>query len=601
MSEMMNGPVPGDDFKYSAKTAEEVLSEKEKAVTRTRRAVRQSSSERIKRHRKNRLKKQIIIGTASLILLLLVVYLVGFFVYNGKFGPNTYIMDVKCSGMTVADAEDAIEDSVKDYKLEIIEHDDSSEFIIGKDIDMDVDVSGKLDEIKDKQKAALWFVQLFKKNSYTIEASVTYDKAKLVEIIDGLKACDAEGMVEPVNAFVAYDETKKEFYIDEGNAGSVIVRTALDEAVFMAVSSLAKSLDLMEAGCYKVQEVTADDDILKEQLELVKKHGLIEITLTFGEEKEVLDITEIATWLTAEGDATNKVDADKVNEYVAELAVKYDTIEKDRTLHTTYGYDITVGKGDYGWQMDQAATADKIITAINTGGKQTIDPVWAKEAHAFGTEDWGKTYIEVNITEQHLYYYIDGEVFIESDFVSGTVSKARSTPTGIYYIKYKKSPSILRGINWETPVTYWMPFFDGCGLHDATWRSSFGGTIYYYNGSHGCLNMPFKQVKTIYENIEAGTPILIYKTEVEPVKVVPVHETPWPSGYPTAVPTATPEATATPAPTKAPTKAPTAAPVVTATPAPVVTEAPVITEAPVVTEVPVVTEIPSATEDAGTE
>lgn len=598
MSEMMNGPVPGDDFKYNAKTAEEVLSEKERAVTRARRPVRQSQAERMKKHKKAKLKNQLIIGGASLVLLLLIVYLVGFLVYNGKFAPKTYIMDIKCAGMTVEEAEEAIEKSAKNYSLEIIEHDGNVEYIHGKDIDIDVDVTGKLDEIKAGQKAAKWFVYLFTNNHYNIEASVTYDKAKLVEIIDGLKACDVEGMVEPVDAFVAYDEAKQEYYIDEGNAGSVIIRTSLDEAIYEAVSSLTKSLDLVEAGCYKVQELKADDDILKEQLELVKKHGLIEVTLTFGEEKEVLDITEISKWLlSGDGEAVS-VDSSKVNEYVAKLAEKYDTINKDRTLHTAYGFDITVEKGDYGWQMDQAATASKIAEAIKTGGEQVVEPVWTQSAHAFGAEDWGKTYIEVNLTKQHLYYYKDGEVFVESDFVSGTVSKARSTPTGIYYIKYRKSPSILRGINWETPVTYWMPFYDGCGLHDATWRSKFGGTIYYYDGSHGCLNMPFKEVKTIYENIEAGVPILIYKTEVEPVKVVPVHETPWPSGYPTAKPTATPIATETPVPTAVPVTAPPTA-VPTAVPTPVVTVTP--TDAPVVTDIPVITDIPSPTDAVVTE
>lgn len=593
-----NVPLPGDDVQYRAKTAEEVLSEKERAATVTRRPNRKSQSERMKQHKKNKLKKQLIVGSIAIVLLLIIVYVAGIFIYNGKFCPNTVVMDVQCSGMTVAEAEEAIERSADSYKLEIIEHDGNTEYIYGKDIDLAVDVSGKLDDLKAEQKAAAWFVHLFKKSEYQIEASVTYDKAKLVDIIDGLNACDTEGMVEPVDAFVAYDEAKQEYYIDEGNAGSVIIRSNLDEAIYAAVSSLSKSLDLVDSGCYKVQEIKADDPILKEQLELVKEYGIIEVTLTFGEDKEVLDISDIAPWLVAGNDGSYTADSAKVAEYVAKLAEKYDTIDKDRTLHTTYGFDITVEKGDYGWQMDQAATASKIATAISEGGEHTLEPVWHKEAHAFGAEDWGNTYIEVNITKQHLYYYKDGEVFIESDFVSGTVSKARSTPTGIYYIKYKKSPSILRGINWETPVTYWMPFFDGCGLHDATWRSRFGGTIYYYDGSHGCLNMPFNEVKTIYENIEAGVPILIYKTEVEPVKVVPVHETPWPSGYPTAVPTATPVATDTPAPTAVPA---TVAPIVTATPVPtaVITAEP--TEAPVITEVPVITDVPVPTDSVVTE
>lgn len=64
---------------------------------------------------------------------------------------------------------------------------------------------------------------------------------------------------------------------------------------------------------------------------------------------------------------------------------------------------------------------------------------------------------------------------------------------------------------WETPVTYWMPFFDGQGLHDATWRSSFGGSIYQTNGSHGCVNLPLDAAQRIYDSIDTGVAIILYK------------------------------------------------------------------------------------------
>ena len=47
-------------------------------------------------------------------------------------------------------------------------------------------------------------------------------------------------------------------------------------------------------------------------------------------------------------------------------------------------------------------------------------------------------------------------------------------------------------------------------MHDAYWRSSFGGKIYKTNGSHGCINLPPAVAKTVYENISAGMPVLCY-------------------------------------------------------------------------------------------
>ena len=69
---------------------------------------------------------------------------------------------------------------------------------------------------------------------------------------------------------------------------------------------------------------------------------------------------------------------------------------------------------------------------------------------------------------------------------------------------------MLRGPGYASPVSYWMPFDGGIGLHDATWRYKFGGEIYKTNGSHGCVNMPLSTAKTIYENIESDTPIIVY-------------------------------------------------------------------------------------------
>ena len=51
-------------------------------------------------------------------------------------------------------------------------------------------------------------------------------------------------------------------------------------------------------------------------------------------------------------------------------------------------------------------------------------------------------------------------------------------------------------------MKYWMPFNGGIGLHDASWRSKFGGEIYKNSGSHGCVNLPRSVAETIYNNID---------------------------------------------------------------------------------------------------
>ena len=66
------------------------------------------------------------------------------------------------------------------------------------------------------------------------------------------------------------------------------------------------------------------------------------------------------------------------------------------------------------------------------------------------------------------------------------------------------------GEDYATPVKYWMPFAGDVGMHDASWRKSFGGNIYKTNGSHGCINLPTSVAKTIYNTIEKGWRVLVY-------------------------------------------------------------------------------------------
>ena len=109
-----------------------------------------------------------------------------------------------------------------------------------------------------------------------------------------------------------------------------------------------------------------------------------------------------------------------------------------------------------------------------------------------------------------MYLYKRNNVILDSDVVTGCVALGRGTPGGIYSVAYKQSPAILVGEDYETPVTYWMPFNGGIGFHDATWRGSFGGTIYMYAGSHGCVNMPYYKAQELFGLIEAGMPVIVY-------------------------------------------------------------------------------------------
>jgi lipoprotein-anchoring transpeptidase ErfK/SrfK len=124
--------------------------------------------------------------------------------------------------------------------------------------------------------------------------------------------------------------------------------------------------------------------------------------------------------------------------------------------------------------------------------------------------DIGGTYIEVDMTMQKLYGYKDGEKVIETDIVTGNMRRNWDTPAGVNYVYAKQKKRILRGANYATPVDYWMPVVGNIGLHDANWRSEFGGEIYQTDGSHGCVNIPPEVMPIIYETYEVGTPVIMF-------------------------------------------------------------------------------------------
>lgn len=121
------------------------------------------------------------------------------------------------------------------------------------------------------------------------------------------------------------------------------------------------------------------------------------------------------------------------------------------------------------------------------------------------------TYVDVNIESQTMTLFTNGIPVLSSPCVTGTPKNGRSTPTGMWYIMEKTPGKRLKGSSWDVWVNRWMRFTpDSCGLHDASWRGKFGGTIYKSNGSHGCVNLPKDVAYTLYDLVAVGTPVIVH-------------------------------------------------------------------------------------------
>ena len=275
-----------------------------------------------------------------------------------------------------------------------------------------------------------------------------------------------------------------------------------------ATESSAEEAD--EAARDEAGDNGAVEEMPEAEQSLRDRISAMEITYTYGDISEVLTGQEIAGWLVDMPDGSLSVNEAPAKEYVASLAKKHDTFGKTRTFRTHDGDEISVAGGNYGFWTDRVSTRQELIAQILTGESATMKPVYYGEAVQYGSDDIGSTYVEINIGQQHLWVYQDGQVVNESDFVSGGLMKGNNTPDGVYAITYKERDSTLVGEGYSSSVKYWMPFNNNIGMHDASWRDTFGGHIYYMNGSHGCINLPSAKAAEIYDQVTKGEPVVVY-------------------------------------------------------------------------------------------
>ena len=282
----------------------------------------------------------------------------------------------------------------------------------------------------------------------------------------------------------------------------------------------ARELSLEETGCYRTVGVWESDENLKALCAAMNSRRIKQLRYVFGDASEVLSGETMASWITGSSNGQVTLDQEKVAAFVANLAATYDTAGKARTFRGVTGaeYQLT---GPYGWKIDQAgeiAALTELIQSVSAwqdGDSADREPVYSQSAVSRTGGDWGNTYVQVDLGGQHVYMVKDGTVVWDAPCVTGNVSKDYTTPAGIYSLTYKEKDRILRGkkldngkYEYESHVDYWMPFNGGIGLHDASWRSKFGGTIYQTSGSHGCVNLPPASAATLYDLLYKGIPVI---------------------------------------------------------------------------------------------
>lgn len=441
--------------------------------------------------------------------ILLVVYIGISLFFISHFHFNSTINGIDVSGMNVNKANNLLLANINATSLKLEERNGVEERIKGKDINLKYALDSKVEKLKEGQNAFGWIFSPFNKEDSNMHISLSCDESLLEEQVDKLQCFNEENIIEPKSAYLQYENG--EYKIIEEESGTKVKKEQLLKAIKESIDMGNYTINLEKTDCYEKPKYTLESEELKKAKETADKYVSTKIIYQFGDRQEILNGDIIHNWISLNEDLDISINEIMVKDYVTSLASSYNTFGNTRDFKTSSGTTIKVSGGDYGWIIDKTQEIQKILEDIKSGTNETREPMYSQTAKSRDVNDIGNSYVEIDLTKQHVWVYNDGEMVAESDCVSGNMSLNYGTPAGVYQITYKERNATLIGQGYNSKVSYWMPFNGNIGLHDADWRyGQFGGNIYLTNGSHGCINLPPENAAIIFEKVEKAMPVVCY-------------------------------------------------------------------------------------------
>ncbi len=443
--------------------------------------------------------------------------------YRDTFIEGTYINGIDAGGMRAEDVEAVIKNRVEDYSLTLTFKGGRSETLEAEDIGFVYNSDRGISKLMTTQNPYEWIMGRFGvSSSYTVGEAYSYDPEKLDGAVSSLPEFSGEEVIAPQDAFMKMSDEKKLVIVPEVD-GNTIRKEVVMPVLKEAVETGQTSVDISQIeDAYLTAQVRSDDPDLNLQVNDLNTYLDVAVTYNMYDGTQVsLDRNTTWEWLSVRDDDPNyyyfntDVVQQKCADFVKGIAASYDKTYDSVTFHSTNRGDIEIPTESRGYLVDQGTEAEELYNILLSRTSATREPYYSLSRQPYGSFS---TYVEVDIYNQHVYYYSGGALVFDSSCVTGLQSDpSRRTPTGVFSIIEKDTSRTLRGeINpatgqpsYESFVNYWMRFYEGCGLHDASWRSSFGGDIYLYSGSHGCVNMPYSAAQTLYELVEYDTPVIV--------------------------------------------------------------------------------------------
>ncbi|WP_124058548.1 L,D-transpeptidase family protein [Vaginisenegalia massiliensis] len=450
----------------------------------------------------------------GVVLTLVIVYVVGVAYFANRFMPSTSLASVSISGKTLDQAQEAFVQKFNDQSIEVMENNQNLGQVKIQDLQAQYDMQQVLKMAFEKQNPNLWFTYFFRptKIDPQFANTVTVDSAKLESVFTKL-GIDNEKRKDGTNATIEYDKAKG-YFVKAEKIGTKVDFKKLALAAMDGVGNQADELDLTSG--YQDPAVKSTSKVVTDTMKQIHDVAESKITLTIAGDEVKIPKEVIMDWIHFDTNGQMAFSPEGITTYLNQLNEKYSTINKVRTIDSAMQGKVEVQPGILGWSIDTEKETQNIIRDLFANKPVKRDPAIASRGGIPNAkDDIGSTYIEVDLTNQMMWYYVDKKIVVETPIVSGQPASP-STP-GAFAIIEKLQNTELKGYNpfykkkYSVPVAYWMRFNDNAeGIHDSSWQSSYGGNTWQWSGSLGCINTPIDAVATIYATADYGTPVLVH-------------------------------------------------------------------------------------------
>lgn len=496
------------------------------------------------------------IGFLATIAILAVIYCLLGFYYRGGFPCFTWINGVYCTGKSVSEVNEELIARYPYQGIAVLDREEARLFVSAGDTDYSMDYTDALNQVFYNRNPFAWGLYIFDNLSYNYKPQVSMDKNKLSDIISKWEIFDissdakcsvkiraGEGFVlENAHMLIPVEERITDRVYRSMMEGDEVVDLSEYEECYVETTLTASEQD--RANLFEKLDKLQDFDVTydfsgesvrlsravasgfiltlgdyeKASEEEVKTGGGSGMFIVGGKETElpgadsVYTVADILTDL----DGNPIVSEKRIYDFLLEAAEEHDTEWMMKRFKNGLSNEVilTTGKKGNGKIYDVDAEFENVKNALISSGTglkgiktfPVLDGVFTVDA----SQKLGSTFIEVDMKNQMLYYYVDGKLSMDMPVVTGNINRGRGTPAGIYNVYNKRYHTYLHGVDYVSYVNYWLGVEKGVGIHDANWRKKFGDEIYKSDGSHGCINCPIESVSELWEAVEVGTPVIMY-------------------------------------------------------------------------------------------